>query len=91
MPEINVKYKGLTDREVRRLREKFGTNELVQQKKETILTKILEIMKEPMFILLGAAAVIYFLLGEHSDGAVMISFVVLMIGINIFQEWIEFP
>lgn len=42
---------------------------------------------EPMFLLLIAASVIYFLLGEPKDGAIMLIFVVAVIGIEAIQEW----
>ena len=40
-----------------------------------------------MFLLLIVAAVIYFLLGEPRDGAIMLIFVVGIISIDIIQEW----
>jgi Ca2+-transporting ATPase len=40
-----------------------------------------------MFLLLLAAAVIYFFLGEPRDGAIMLVFVIGMISIDVIQEW----
>ncbi|MGL4373109.1 MAG: cation-translocating P-type ATPase, partial [Turicibacter sp.] len=51
------------------------------------LHKILNIFKEPMFLLLFGTALLYFILGEPSDGLIMIGFVAFMAAINIFQEW----
>lgn len=42
---------------------------------------------EPMFLLLLVAALIYFFLGEPQDGAIMLVFVVVIIAIEIYQEW----
>ena len=40
-----------------------------------------------MFLLLIVAAVIYFLLGEPRDGAIMLIFVIGIISIDVVQEW----
>lgn len=80
-------YLGLTNDEVHKLQQELGKNELSVEKKETFLTKMLEIFKEPMFLLLFGTALIYFLLGEPKDGLIMIGFVLFMSGINIFQEY----
>lgn len=79
--------KGLTDEEVRMAQNKYGKNELIPTKKESLFLKILEVLKEPMFLLLLVAAVIYFILGEPKDGVVMLVFVLGIISIDIIQEW----
>lgn len=79
--------KGLTKDEVRVLQEKFGKNRLVPEKKENFFLKIIQVLKEPMFLLLIAAAIIYFLLGEPRDGTIMLVFVVGIISIDVIQEW----
>lgn len=40
-----------------------------------------------MFLLLIAAAIIYFILGEPRDGAIMLIFVAGIISIDVIQEW----
>ena len=40
-----------------------------------------------MFLLLLVAAVIYFILGEPRDGAIMLVFVIGIISIDVIQEW----
>ncbi|RJE49286.1 MULTISPECIES: cation-translocating P-type ATPase [unclassified Dehalobacter] len=78
---------GLSSSEARQLQERFGKNELVPEKKESFLHKILQVISEPMFLLLLIAAVIYFILGEPRDGAIMLVFVVGIISIEVIQEW----
>ncbi|WP_297633667.1 cation-translocating P-type ATPase [uncultured Clostridium sp.] len=80
-------FKGLTKEEVYSQQEKFGKNILIPEKKENFFTKIIEVIKEPMFLLLLVAATIYFILGEPRDGVIMLIFVIAIIGIDIFQEW----
>lgn len=79
--------KGLSSQEAKKIQEKFGKNELVAEKKESIFHKILQVICEPMFLLLIIAAVIYFILGEPRDGAIMLVFVVGVISIEAIQEW----
>lgn len=78
---------GLTSAEAKQLQAQHGRNELTPQKKESFLNKVFHIICEPMFLLLIVAAVIYFLLGEPRDGAIMLIFVVGIIGIEVVQEW----
>ncbi|EOT45805.1 MULTISPECIES: cation-translocating P-type ATPase [Enterococcus] len=78
---------GLTSDEVGKRQEKFGFNELSEQKKVPFYYKIVHILMEPMFLLLLVAALIYFFLGEPQDGAIMLVFVVVIIAIEIYQEW----
>ncbi len=80
-------YQGLTTSKAKQLQEQFGKNELVAEKKESFLHKILHVISEPMFILLIVAAIIYFILGEPKDGAIMLIFVVGIISIEVIQEW----
>ncbi len=80
-------YSGLSSQEVIKLQQEHGPNELVPEKKDTFCRKTLEIVEEPMFLLLFGTALLYFILGEPRDGSIMICFVAFMIGINVFQEW----
>lgn len=88
MTEQQIKeFQGLTTSEAKQLQEKYGKNELAAEKKESLFHKILHVIAEPMFLLLIAAAVIYFILGEPKDGAIMLVFVVGVISIEAIQEW----
>ncbi|KAF5076612.1 Calcium-transporting ATPase [anaerobic digester metagenome] len=87
MTSNKLNMAGLTAAEVKRLQEQYGKNELTPQKKESFFKKVLHIICEPMFLLLIVAAVIYFILGEPRDGAIMLIFVVGIISIDVIQEW----
>lgn len=80
-------YQGLTTSKAKQLQAQFGKNELTSEKKENFLHKILHVISEPMFILLIVAAIIYFILGEPKDGAIMLIFVIGIISIEVIQEW----
>lgn len=87
MTEFNQTIEGITSTEARFLQHQYGKNELTHQKKQNFLTKVLHILCEPMFLLLIVAAIIYFILGEPRDGAVMLVFVIGVISIDVIQEW----
>jgi len=78
---------GITTEQAKQLQAQYGKNELAPQKKGGFLRKVLRILAEPMFLLLMAAAVIYFILGEVRDGAIMLIFVMGIISIDVVQEW----
>ncbi|MCL2332824.1 MAG: HAD-IC family P-type ATPase, partial [Actinomycetia bacterium] len=78
---------GLTSQQAAELQREFGKNELSSVKKKSFLRKILGVLSEPMFLLLLAASLVYFLLGEPRDGAIMLVFIVGIISIETFQEW----
>ena len=79
---------GLTQNQANERLKKYGYNDLEVQKSQTLLEIILEILKEPMFILLIASALIYFFVSkEVLEGLVMIFSVVLMIAIDVVQQY----
>ena len=83
----NLPINGLTSEQAKALQVTFGRNELTPQKKTSFFRKVLHIIAEPMFLLLLIAAVIYFVLGEPRDGAIMLIFVLGVISIDVIQEW----
>ena len=74
-PNSSAKMVGLTSGEAKLLQERYGKNNIVPEKKESFIRKVLEVIKEPMFLLLLVAAMIYFILGEPRDGIIMLIFV----------------
>lgn len=87
MTDTTQTMAGLTSVEARQLQHQYGKNELTSQKKESFFKKVLHIICEPMFLLLIVAAIIYFILGEPRDGAIMLIFVMGVISIDVIQEW----
>ncbi|MDP4117872.1 MAG: cation-translocating P-type ATPase [Bacillota bacterium] len=87
MTEQNKVLQGLTTDQAKKLQERYGKNELTNEKKENFFFKILHVICEPMFLLLIIAAAIYFILDEPRDGAIMLIFVIGIISIDVIQEW----
>ncbi len=77
---------GLTSAEAAaRLRED-GPNELPAAKKRNLLQQAWDVIREPMLLLLLGAGAANFLLAEPLDGAILMAFVLVVIGIEIYQE-----
>jgi len=87
MANSKLNVEGLTSAQAKELQDKYGKNELTMQKKERFIQKVFHIICEPMFLMLIVAAIIYFILGEPKDGAIMLIFVVAIISIDVIQEW----
>jgi len=77
---------GLSDAEAgKRLREE-GYNELPSSKPRGFLSIAIDVLKEPMFLLLVAGGFLYLFLGEFSDALMLLGFVFIVMGITIYQE-----
>ncbi len=63
-----------------------GYNELPTSQHRNILQIALEIIQEPIFLLLVACGVIYLLLGDAQEALILLGFVFFIIGINLYQE-----
>ncbi|MHC5229086.1 cation-translocating P-type ATPase [Enterococcus sp. LJL99] len=85
LKEIN--WNGLTNPEVEVNQNKYGKNKIMDEKKQSFLSKIGHILTEPMFLLLIVASIVYFVLGEPLDGSIMLIFVIVIISIEVVQEW----
>ena len=77
---------GLSSEQVAEKIRTEGYNELPDDEKKGIIRVILEVIREPMFLLLVAAGLIYFILGDVTEGIMLMSFVLFIIGITVYQE-----
>ncbi|HJW09574.1 MAG TPA: cation-translocating P-type ATPase [Holophagaceae bacterium] len=76
---------GLTLREAARRLQAEGPNLLPTAKPRTALHLFVEVISEPMLLLLIGAGSIYFLLGDLAEGAMMLTFIGLIIAISFLQ------
>jgi P-type Ca2+ transporter type 2C len=77
---------GLSDEEARQRLEKLGPNELPAQRKRSLLAIVLEVVREPMFMMLIAAGGLYLLLGDASEAVMLLGFVFVVMAITIIQS-----
>ncbi len=77
---------GLSNQEAARRLEEEGPNDIPSGKKRTILGAAFEIVREPMFLLLVIAGIIYLILGDLQEALILLSFVFLIMGITFVQQ-----
>ena len=65
--------------------KKDGYNELPSAQSKNIWQIVLEVIKEPMFILLMCCGALYLILGDYVEGVILLSWVFLIIYITFFQ------
>ncbi len=79
-------YSGLSPEEVTKSRAKHGSNKSKISDNSGILTALRDIVSEPMFIILVAAAVVYFALGEKEEAIIMLVAIMIVASISFYQE-----
>ncbi|HJV53982.1 MAG TPA: cation-translocating P-type ATPase [Noviherbaspirillum sp.] len=78
--------RGLAAAEAARRLQQSGYNELPSKSQRTVLHIMLEVVREPMFMLLLAAGAVYLLIGDRDDALMLLGFVFVSMSITIFQE-----
>lgn len=79
--------KGLTDSEVKVRINQYGFNEIARKEKRHGLEILVSQFKNTLVLVLMAAAVISYLLGERIDAAVILSIVFINSVLGFFQEY----
>ena len=77
---------GLTTREAESILEEEGPNELPSSKQRGSLRIALDVMREPMFLLLVACGAIYLVVGDIQEALMLLAFVFFVMGITLYQE-----
>lgn len=77
---------GLTEEELNISRKKFGFNQANDIKKSAWYNMLLDILKEPMLLLLIAVTVIYLVVGNYSEAIFMLGAIVAVSGISFYQD-----
>ena len=78
--------KGLSSEEASQSLKKLGYNELPTSQSKNILHIALEVVKEPMFILLISCGSLYMLLGDYTEGIILLCWVFIIIFITFYQH-----
>src|SRR5450759_954943 len=78
---------GLTTEQVTASRQQYGSNTLEMHEDRVFLNVLKEVILEPMFILLLAACIIYFAVGQYQEGIIMLVSIFIVAGISLFQEY----
>ena len=84
---IDNNTKGLTAEEVKASRELHGNNSFEIKEERVLVAVLKDVVLEPMFILLMAACIVYFVVGEYQEGIIMLVSIFIVAGISLFQEY----
>ena len=84
--ETTASSAGLTSAEAARRLAAEGPNALPSAARRGSLAIAAEVLREPMFLLLVAAAVIYLLLGDMREALVLAASLIVVIGITVAQQ-----
>ena len=79
-------HAGLSSAEAKLRLTSDGENSLASGERRTLLHIIWETAREPMFVLLLAAASLYLIFGEPLEGMTLLGAVVIMLALTLFQE-----
>src|SRR4029078_7726045 len=77
---------GLSTAEVSSQQKRYGKNRFTYESQHRIFRLLFDVFREPMFILLIVACVLYFVLGEVSEGVMMAITMVIVAAISIYQD-----
>jgi Ca2+-transporting ATPase len=81
-----IEMDGLNASEAARILAEEGPNALPGGQRRTLLKIIWETAREPMFLLLLAAGTLYLIFGELREGLVLFGFVLVSLGLTLYQE-----
>lgn len=85
-PNIPTHLKGLTTEEVLASQAQYGFNKIKPTDDTTWFHLLVDVMKEPMMLLLVAISAIYFFIGDYADAIFMFSALVIVGGISFYQD-----
>ena len=82
----NFNIKGLDDEQVLAARDEYGLNKLSYKKENRLVDALKSLARQPMLILLLVAAAIYFISGDNGDGIFMLSAIIMVSAISLYQD-----
>ncbi|MDQ6529848.1 cation-translocating P-type ATPase [Flavobacterium sp. LHD-85] len=78
--------KGLNNNEVTALRKKYGYNQIDGINKNAGLELLMDILKEPMLMLLFAISIIYLIIGDYGEALFMFLSIAVVSAISLYQD-----
>ena len=77
---------GLSEADARARLLSEGPNTLPEPERRSTMGIVVEVLKEPMFLLLVACGGLYFVVGDAQEAMMLLGFVAVIIGITVVQE-----
>lgn len=85
-PAVVASWQGLTDAEAAKRLVRDGFNELPSAQARNLWRIALEVLREPMLLLLMGTGGVYLLLGDPKEAAALLVAIFVIIGITLYQE-----
>ncbi len=82
----SLRYRGLTQNEAIRKLETDGPNALPDNEPKPYLSIVVGVLREPMFLMLLAAGIVYLLIGDQAEAIFLLGAVFVVIGLTVTQE-----
>ena len=79
-------HTGLSQAEAHRRLRQDGPNELPQREGRGLLHTAIEVLREPMILLLVGAGAVYLFLGDREEAILLLGSIGLIVGIELYQE-----
>jgi Ca2+-transporting ATPase len=86
MSEVPNAERGLTRHEAAARLAASGRNELPSQSRRTLFRIAVGVFREPMFLMIVAAGMLYLILGDTGEALLLLAFVGIVLGITIVEE-----
>ncbi|OHD23461.1 MAG: hypothetical protein A2Y34_14110, partial [Spirochaetes bacterium GWC1_27_15] len=83
---LNTSNKGLTEKDSEERIKTYGLNEITPKKKKSLIQKIIELLLEPMVIILFVATIFSFIIKDFIEGAAILGVVIINTIISLIQD-----
>ena len=84
--KFNSSHTGLSNTEAESRSKSYGYNEISQAKKQHLVIKFLSYFKDPLILILIAAALISGLTGQLNSMIIILTMIFLSVILNFYQE-----
>ena len=85
-PQHHITAQGLTNTQAARQLAQDGPNDIEPGIRRSVWRRLADMLRQPMFALLVAAAVLYVLLGDLTEGLTLAVFVLAVLVLSFYQE-----
>ncbi len=86
LSSLHTSTEGLTEEAAERRMREYGRNVFVERKKDTLLTRFISKLVNPLILLLLAAALISAVLGQLTDFIIILVILLISITLDVYQE-----
>ena len=86
MNEVLLEPQPLSEADARAGLARFGFNEIEAAQQRGLVRIVRSTLAEPMFVMLLAAAFLYWIIGDFAEGALLVAGAILSVGLVVVQE-----